>query len=107
MHGELHGRETQFVNAMDWLWGSLEGGLQGGVARFASEQRLLTKWTAVDQSCGTTPRKHKITAVDDYTVERLDEKAKENRIRIRTIMIRFFVSSLNSLDVLSGPSSVE
>jgi hypothetical protein len=61
--------------------------LQGGVARFASEQRLLTKWTAVDQSCGTTPRKH-----NDNTVERLvnDEKAKENRIRIRTIMI--FVS---------------
>jgi hypothetical protein len=45
--------------------------LQGGVARFASEQRLLTKWTAVDQSCGTTPRKHKIAAsgrrVDDGT----------------------------------------
>jgi hypothetical protein len=32
---ELHGREAQFVYAMDWLWGGLEGGLQGGVARFA------------------------------------------------------------------------
>jgi len=60
-------RDMQFVN---WLLGSLEGGLQGGVARFASEQRLLTKWTAVDQSCGTTPRKHKIAAVDDESTTR-------------------------------------
>jgi hypothetical protein len=81
------------VNAIDFLWGSLEGGLQGGVARFASEQRLLTKWTAVDQSCGTTPRKHnrcKWTTTTPLNV--LMRRPRKNRIRIRTIMI--FVSSL-------------
>jgi hypothetical protein len=83
---------TQFVkqtnNAIDWLWGSLEGGLQGGVARFTSEQRMLTKWTAVDQSCGTSDRASTIAVVDDDdTVERHDEKAKKNRIRIGPLRV--------------------
>jgi hypothetical protein len=30
-----------------WSFGNLQGGLQGDVARLASKQRLLTKWTAV------------------------------------------------------------
>jgi hypothetical protein len=31
-----------------WSFGNLQGWLQGDVARLASKQRLLTKWTAVD-----------------------------------------------------------